>query len=71
MRSGEAGEGQHFGFRFIHQRPDLGEGGGELVTDDVPGLGDGGGVGLGERGPKQRGDHVFMGLRPQGEPDVR
>ncbi len=58
----EAGEREHFGLGLIHQRRDLGEAGGELVADLVPGLVDRGGVGLGERGAEHRGDHVLVGL---------
>ena len=42
-----------------------GEGCGELVADAVPGVGDCGGVGLGEDRPEYGGDHVLVGLGHQ------
>jgi hypothetical protein len=36
VAAGEGGEGEHFGLRLIHQRPDLGERGGELVNLALP-----------------------------------
>src|SRR5215211_6374847 len=67
VRPGEGGEGQHFGFRVVHQRLDLGEGYGELVADGVPGSGDGLGGGLGEDRAEHRGDHVLVRFGHQGE----
>jgi len=60
VRSGERGEGQHFGLGLSHQRTDLGEPTGQLVTHGVPGRLDGRWVGLGEDGPEDRGDHVLV-----------
>ncbi len=67
MDTREGGEGQHFGFGLIHVGPDLGDAGGELVTDLFPAGGDGGGVGLGEDRAEQRRDHVHLVLGHHGE----
>ena len=59
VRSRERGEGEDLGLGVVHQRADLGEPGGELVADLVPGcVAIGVGVGLGEDGAEHRGDHV-------------
>ena len=65
VRPGEGGEGQHFGFRVVHQRPDLGEAGGELVADGVPGGRGGFRIRLGEDRAEHRSDHVLVRLRHQ------
>ena len=64
---GKRGEREDLGLRLVHQRTDLGERGGELVADFVPGVADGLGVGLGEDRAEHRGDHVGVGLGDVGE----
>lgn len=64
---GGAGEGQDLGLGLIHVGPDPGDPGGELVSDLFPAGGHGLGVGLGEDGAEQRGDHVHLVLGHHGE----
>ena len=51
---GERREGQHLGSGAVHERPGFGEAGGKLVSDLVPGVEHGLGVGLSEDGSEQR-----------------
>ena len=49
LRGAEGGEGEHLGLGVVPQRADLGEPARELVTDLLPGRGDGAGGRVGRK----------------------
>lgn len=71
MLARERGERQHLGLRVAHQRPELGEAGGELVAGLVPCCVDVLGGGLGEDHPERSGHVVGLALGDVGEAPPR
>ena len=68
---GEPAEREHVVFGAVHQRACFGEAGGELVSDLVPGVAHGVGVGLREDRAEHCGSHVLVGAGHQGQRVIR